>query len=251
MTGVYCFWVILWFCNPSAIVPKSPLNSSHSVQWALEQHLEPSGTEADFPKKLDAALPFSEPLTSTQLLEDPGSSAVDSSWKKKRLLVWDNIKYSCSECWESSSKSLCMCAHILNFEWRLQTTCTGCLAFSPWVSELQCGKMEPQIQEVTRKWDSELKRNLKWKRENIWQIKRGQNVPGVKDSMRDNAEMSRRGRNLKCRETCKLLTLKSQRCSLLLNLPLFLEEWGHCIRKFPRTTAQNRKIQLKYTGLLH
>lgn len=63
---------------------------------------------------------------------------------------------------------------------------------------------------------------MKWRRENIWQIKRGQNVPGVKDSMRDDAEMSRRGRNLKGRETCKLLTLKSQGCFLLLNLPLFL-----------------------------
>lgn len=58
-------------CNPSAIVPKSPLNSSHSIQWALEQDVEPSEIEVDFPKNLDAALPFSKPLTSTQALEDP------------------------------------------------------------------------------------------------------------------------------------------------------------------------------------
>lgn len=42
-----------------AIVPKSPLNSPHRAQWTPEQGLEPSGTEADSPKKLDAALPFS------------------------------------------------------------------------------------------------------------------------------------------------------------------------------------------------
>lgn len=123
--------------------------------------------------------------------------------------------------------------------------------FSPRVSELQCGKMGPQIQEVRRKWVSELGKNLKWRRENIWQIERGQNVPGVKDSMRDDEEMCRRGRNLKDGETFKLLALKSQGCSLLLNLTLFFEEWGHCISKFPRTTAQNRKLQLKYRGLLH
>lgn len=179
------------------------------------------------------------------------TSTVDTLLKKKSLIIWDNMKHPCPDCWESSSESLCMCAHILGFERRLQSTCTGRLAFSPWVSELQCGKMGPQIQEVRRKWVSELGRNLKWRRENIWQIERGRNVPGVKDSMRDDAEMSRRGRNRKGRETCKLLALKSQGCSLLLNLPLFFEEWGHCIRKFPRTTAQNRKILLKYTGLLH
>lgn len=81
------------------------------------------------------------------------------------------------------------------------------------------GQQGPQVQEV-RKRVSELRRNLKWRREKNWQVGRGQSVPGVRDSTRGNAEMSGRGRSLRGRELCKLLALNSQGCGLLLNLPL-------------------------------
>lgn len=42
--------------------------------------------------------------------------------------------------------------------------------------------------------------------------------------MRNDAEMSGRGRRLRGREHCKLLALKSQGCMLVLNLPLLFEE---------------------------
>lgn len=129
-----------------AIVPKSPLNSSHRAQWTPEQGLEPSGTEADSLKKLDAALPFSEPLTSTRVLEYPSSSALDSSQIIK-LFFFFLGEHETFLFWLLGVifPSHCACVHI---SWTFRGDCRPhalavCLSPSEWVS-FSVGKWGPR-----------------------------------------------------------------------------------------------------------